>query len=150
EAVGRGAGGDQEDPVHAVGLAGGDPVGALVGDQVRGDDAGAAGTGQIAGEGVGAVGEDRVPVGHHQDRGAATREGRGRLHHVPGAVAAGQGGSGGPLDDRAVHDGIGVGQAQLDHVGAVVDQGASGVDGAGQVGVADGKVPDQGGASLGP
>src|SRR5699024_8711502 len=52
-------------------------------------------------------------------------------------------------DHGTVHDGIGVRQAQLDHVRAVVDEDAGGLDRPLQVGVADGQVADQGGAVLG-
>src|SRR5699024_2463092 len=131
---------DEEHTVHAVLLGGGDPVGALVGDEVGGDQPGAAGGGEVAGEGVGPVGEHRVPVAHHEDRGAATGELLDGLQDVPGAGAALERGGGGLLDHGAVHDGVGVGQAQLDHVRAVVDEHLRGLDRAVEVGISDGQV----------
>ena len=55
---------------------------------------------------------------------------------------------GGRLDDRAVHDGVGVRQPELEHVDAVLDERDGRLDALVEVGEADREVADERAAGL--
>ena len=80
--------------------------------------------GEVGGEALDAVARDEVPVGHAR---AAARRRRGRprvaREHVVDPGAAGERLVGGVLDDRAVHERVAVGHADLDDVDAGLDHG---------------------------
>ncbi len=79
---------DQEDPVEVVRVGRRQPLGGLVGDEVRGDQSRAAGGGEVGGEPLDAVPLDRVPVGHDDHRRAGLRDRLDGAQHVGGAHAA--------------------------------------------------------------
>src|SRR5665648_1032451 len=121
EPLDGGARGHQKHPVQPVGVGRGHPLGGLVRDQVRGDQACATCCSQVPREGVDPVAQDRVPVGHHQDRHAGRgdrRDGSQGVHHPH---PTGQRLLDGALDDGAVHHGVRVRHPQLYDVDARVD-----------------------------
>ena len=73
-----------------------------------------------------------------------------RAEHVPGAYAAGQRDLAGPLDDRTVHDRVGVGQLDLDDVDAGGDHRLHRVDAAVDRREPGRHAADQHAAVLGP
>ena len=129
-------------------VTGGDPLATLVGDEVGGDDAGAAGGGEVVREGGRAVSQDEVPVGHHQRRGAGVTHRAGGRERVVHPDAALEGLVRGIGDDRAVHERVAVGDADLDDVDTRLDHGNHRLDRALDAGKADGQVADEGGAVL--
>ena len=120
----------------------------LLGRQVGGDQPRAAGRGQVAGERAHAVLVDRVPVGHDQHRDAGRGHRLDGAQHVGDLGARGQRAVHGLGDDRAVHQRVGVGQADLDDVGAGRGHGPGRLDGAVHGGEPGGQVADQGGAAV--
>jgi MFS family permease len=125
---------DHEDRREAAGGGGPAPWPGLLHGQVGQDAARSPGLGQLAGETVDAVADDRIPVRHHQHRLAGGPVGLAhRADHVADPDAAAQGDVVGGLDDRAVQHRIGMREADLDDVGAVVedrpDRGDAAVDG---------------------
>jgi hypothetical protein len=71
-----------------------------------------------------------------------------RLEDVRDAEAPGQRGLRGLLDDGSVHDRVGVGQAELEHVDAVAGHRDRRVDARVEIGEADGQVAHERAAAL--
>ncbi len=78
--------------------------------------------GEVGGETLHPVAQDGVPVRHDQRAGAGRGDLTGRGEDVAQVHAAGQRPHGGVLDDRAVHDRVAVGNADLDDVDAGLDE----------------------------
>ena len=149
EALGGRVRGDQEDAVESVTVGGFDPLPRLVRDKVRGDEAGAAGVLEVTGETLDAVVVHEVPVAHDERHAAGVGHGFDGLEHALDGLAVVQGDGGGSLDDRAVHDRVGVRQADFHGVDAVLDHRLEGVKRDVRVGEAVGQVADEGGLVLG-
>ena len=123
---------------------------ALLRKEVGGDHPGATGRGKVTGEGV---------PRHTARRGSSrSSPGSGRRWRRPPRRCAGrrrrlkpaaQRDVDGVLDDRAVHQRVAVGQADLDHVDACVDHCDDGLDPAGDAGVAGRQVADEQGTAGG-
>lgn len=124
------------------------PVTSLFDGQVGDDDADPAGCGEALSEPARAVVVDGLPVGHDDERGSGRC---GELTHggeeVLGAEPGLEGLFGGALDDRAVHEGVAVRQADLDHVGGCREQ-VQGVEALVERRVAGGEVRGEGGPAL--
>ena len=149
EALGGRVRGDQEDAVESVAVGGFDPLPRLVRDKVRGDETGAAGVLEVAGETLDAVVVHEVPVAHDERHAAGVGHGFDGLEHALDGLAVVQGDGGGSLDDRAVHDRVGVRQADFHGVDAVLDHRPEGVKRDVRVREAVGQVADEGGLVLG-
>ena len=113
--------GDQEDAVESVTIRSLDPLASLIGDEVGGNQAGTAGVLEIAGEPFDAVMVDQVPVAHDEWHAAGVGHRLDRLEHAVDAFPVIQGDLAGRLNDGAVHHRVGVRQADLDRVDAVLD-----------------------------
>ena len=121
----------------------------VVGGQVGRDQARSAGRGQVGGEPLDAVALDRVPVGHHERRGAgggdgldggAARRGCGRRRRAPAGRRPGSWGRPSPGRCRA-----GRSRSRRSRRRPCAQR----VDAAGDVGEAGRQVADQGGPALG-
>ena len=139
----------QEHPVQPVFVGGLQPRAGLLGREVGRDQARAARRGQVAGERAHAVPLDRVPVGHDQDGDARRGDGLDGAQHVGDPGSRGQRAVHGLGDHRAVHQRVGVGQADLDDVGPRRGHGPGGLDRTLDGGEPGGQVADQGGAVVG-
>ena len=140
----------EEDAVEARAGARGDPVLGGFGRDVGRDEARSPGREKVVGVAVDAVLRDGIPVrhdehGHIDATGDLADRGEGVAH----AEAAGESGLRRLLDDRAVHDGVGVGRAQLEDVGAVLGQRDGGLDARLQVGEAERQIADEDAAAFG-
>ncbi len=122
-----------------------DPLPRLVRNQVGRDEARAARIREISGETFHTVMEDEVPIAH--DERDAPGIGH-RLHgakHVGDTLAVAQRNLAGRLDHRAVHDRVGIRQADLHDIHAVVDHSAEGLKRQLRVGESKGQIADEGG-----
>ena len=148
EALGGRVRGDQEDAVESMTVGGFDPLPRLVRDEVRGDEAGAAGVLEVTGETLDAVVVHKVPVAHDERHAAGVGHGLDGLEHALDGLAVVQGDGGGSLDDRAVHDRVGVRQADLHGIDTVLDHCLKGIKRDIRVREAIGQVADEGGLVL--
>ena len=150
-ALGRGGGGHQQHQVEAV--AGGNrrELLALFEGQVGHHQAGRTGGGGFKAEGLHAFVEQGVAVGeqHHRDRQPALEAAEHGQHPGGGGVGC-QGAAGRRLDHRAIGQGVAVGDAQLDQVGAAGLKGQQGGGGALQIGITCHQKGHQGAALLLP
>ena len=125
-----------------------DPLPRLVWDEVRGDETGAAGVLEVTGETLDAVVVHEVPVAHDERHAAGVGHGLDGLEHALDGLAVVQGYGGGSLDDRAVHDRVGVRQADLHGIDTVLDHRLEGIKRDVRVREAIGQVADEGGLVL--
>jgi hypothetical protein len=121
----------------------------LLQGQVGHHQAGGTGGGGGSAEGLHAAVEQGVGVReqHHGDRKPAPQIAE-HLQHPAGVGAGGQGPGGGGLDHRSIGQGIAVGNAQLDQVGAGVLQGQQGGRRGGEIRIARHQEGHQGAAVL--
>ena len=108
----------------------------------------AAGGREVAGVGFDAVLEDEVPVAHDNGNSSRVRGGFNSAQRIGNAHAGLQSSIGRPLDDGTVHAGVGVRDADFDDVSAAAGQFCHRVEGAGNIGEADGQVAHEGGTPV--
>ena len=148
EALGGRVRGDQEDAVEPMAVRGFDPLPRLIRNKVRGDEAGTAGVLEVASETLDAVVVHEVPIAHDEWDAAGVGHGFDCFEHALDGFAVVQGDGGGSLDDRAVHDRVGVWQADLHGIDTVLDHCLEGIKRDIRVREAIGQVADEGGLVL--
>ena len=119
---------DEEHTVETIAVGCFDPLACFIGNQVGGDEARSACVGEVTGEAQHAVMEDEVPVAHDQRDRSGIGDGLHGVEHAGDLLPCAQSREARLLNDGAVHDGIGVGQADFDDVHAGVDEGAERVE----------------------
>ena len=123
------------------------PFGRMVGNEVGGDEARPAGRRQIAGEAIDSVAVDEVEVGHDERGRAGAGYGLDHRERVRHAGPALEGQASRLLDHSAVHRRVRVGHADLHDVGPRRHKLLGRSDRTGEVGEADGQIPDECGAA---
>ena len=142
-------GGHQQHQIQALGGSQGGQLGRFLQGQVGHHKTGRAGGGGLLAEALHAPAQQGVAVGeqHHGSVQLPLEAGE-HLQHPARGGARGQGPAGGGLNHGPIGEGIAVGDAELNQVGASPLEGQQAGPGRGQVGIASHEEGHQGAAPL--
>src|SRR6218665_3958667 len=147
--IGR-TGRGEKHSVETRAIGGRDPLGCLLGNEIGSDEASPTRRDKIIGKPVDAVLKHEIPVRHDEHRGRdLLGDACDRGEDVRHSEASGEGLLRCPLDDRAIHDRIGVRQSQLEDIDTVFYERDGRINALIERGKPDGQVPDERATTLG-